>query len=754
LLPRNFRIVRMSQQTDTAASREVVETLLSPLQLWKVVRKQWLLILAITVAITLGVTFYTMGQTKIYRAVATIQIDPSAARPLGNDMQLVVDPGSGNYWANKEYYGTQYSIIQSRRVAEETVRALGLQNDGAFLANLPLGETAPPVEASIHDAAGAVRSRLRVDPVKDTRLVEVTFEDANPERAQRILTTLVDIYVEQNVEDVVASTSSAGDWLRGQQDKLKRELEGSELALHQFKKDKRVLSVSIDDQSNMLREEMSQLSAELTRVRAKKEGLSARAEQLAKVDSGDPSNLPATELLQSSVLSNLRGEYVQAKRERDSLLSEGKGQEHPAVRAAAARMKTTRDALVAEIRNIQRALTSDVAAASKEAGGLSKLFKSAEGRAMELNLMEIEYGRLRRAKDTTEKLYSVVQERAKESDIGKMMRFNNIAAVDRALLPTTPVRPRVPFSAAMGAFGGLMLGLMLALSRELLDRTIKTPDDAERDVGLTFLGLLPQTDARTRRAPYYGSRSGQQRSREKLAGPPELIVHSAPTSGVAEAARAIRTNLVFMAPDNPYRRLLITSAGPSEGKTTVACSIAIAMAQAGQRVLLMDCDLRRPRVHKVFGIQQEAGVSTACVDRSVLDQAIYVTEIPNLSVLPAGLHAPNPAELLQSESFSRLLEELGTRFDRIMIDSPPVVPVTDAAILSNRVDGVVLVVRAAKTSRDLAQQAKRTLSDVGAKTIGVVLNAVDLARRGYGYYSQYYYYKRDGYESNADDANS
>lgn len=203
---------------------------------------------------------------------------------------------------------------------------------------------------------------------------------------------------------------------------------------------------------------------------------------------------------------------------------------------------------------------------------------------------------------------------------------------------------------------------------------------------------------------------------------------------------------MFMSPDRPYRTLLVTSASPSEGKTTVACCIAIAMAQAGRRVVLVDCDMRRPRLHRVFNTERAVGVTTALLTPSTLAEAVHTTEIPNLSVLGTGPLPPNPAELLHSESFEKLLEGLRERFDNVVIDSPPVAPVTDAAILSTRVDGCVLVVRAAVTRKDVARRAVRSLRDVGGRIVGTVFNAVDFERREAGYY-HYYAYKKAGYGS-------
>jgi capsular exopolysaccharide synthesis family protein len=251
-----------------------------------------------------------------------------------------------------------------------------------------------------------------------------------------------------------------------------------------------------------------------------------------------------------------------------------------------------------------------------------------------------------------------------------------------------------------------------------------------------FLGLLPAVGT-----PVKGKKGAPVPTTDEAR--PELIVHYEPNSGTAEAARALRTNILYMSPDHPYQTLLVTSAGPSEGKTTVASCIAVAMAGAGHKVVLLDCDMRRPRVHRVFGLSNDAGVTTALIDPSTIDEVTHQTVVPNMQVICTGPIPPNPSELLHSDAFARLLTELRKRFDRIIIDSPPIVPVTDAAILATQVDGTILIVRAFQTSRDLVRRAKRTLNDVGAHIVGSVLNAVELDRPEYGYY-RYQYYKREG----------
>lgn len=696
----------------------------------RLLRKNAIWILALTVVGVGVAAFVALSRTKFYRTTASVLIDPSPPRPLGKDVMSAVDVSAGAYWTNKEYYETQFQLIRSRRIATETVRTLGLERDAAFLAGRPAGSVAGERQVDSDVAAGVLASRLAVEPVKGTRLVTISYEDADPERARRVLSAHVALFVQQNLDDALASTGTTADWMKDQLGRLRTELETSELALHEYKKEKRILSVSLDDQNNMLRDEMKALNDELTRVRAERERLASRVAELDKIDTRDPEDLPASELLANPLLTKLRENYIEAKRDRDAQLGGGRAARHPDVLAAAAKIATTRAALLAEVKNVKEALRRDLSGVGRQAGGLSKLFEAAKQRALDINLLEIEYRRLERNKNNTERLFSLLLERSKDSDLTRQMRFNNIRVVDAPLTPKSPVRPNVPLSLAVGLLAGLGLGVAFALGRELLDRTLKSPDDVRDVLGLTYLGLLPRTGE--------GAREGRRaRRRAPSSEPPELTVHAKPKSGTAEAARAIRTNLMFMSPDQPPRRLLVTSAVPSEGKTTVACSVAIAMAQAGQRVLLLDCDLRRPRLHKVFSAPSHLGVSNAVLDLQSLDEALVSTEVPNLTLLPAGALPPTPAELLHSAAFGRLLDTLSERFDRVVIDSPPLVPVTDAAIIATRVDGVILVARPLRTRRDLAGHAIRALRDVGARVLGCILNDVNIDERGYDYY--YYY---------------
>ena len=703
------------------------------------VRKNWLLVCACVALGIFGAAFLSSRITRIYRASTTVQIDPNPPRPLGQDVQSTVDMGAGNYWNTQEYYQTQHEILKSRRLARETVEQLGLGQDGPFQLNLPTGAELPPEFKPNDDSAvGALKGRLELAPVGDSRLVKISFEDAEPARASKVLRTLVELFIDQNVDDAVASTNVASDWLNVQLDKLKTELNDNEHALHDFKSNKQILSVSLDDQSNMLREEMQQLNRELTRVRTTVEQLKARVLQLSKINVVEPGDLPSDELLKSSVLQRLRGDLVSATKEQEGFIQAGKGANHPLVKRASSRVEISRKALLQEVNNIRLALSAALTGKQKEAEGLTGLVARAKQRALELNRLGLDYRRLERAKLNTERVYSLVLERTKESDLTRFMRFNNIRVVDAAITHPRPVAPRTPLNIALGAIFGLGLGVALAFARLLIDRTVRSAEEAESLTGYSVLAMLPKTSTPSQKV---------NRRRREL-DPNPLIVHESPNSGPAEAARALRTNLMFTDPDKERRCLLITSAGPSEGKTTVATWIATAFAQTGKRVLLVDCDLRRPRLHRVFGRVNNVGVSSLLIGEASFDEIDVETTIPNLGVLNAGPVPPNPAELLQSKKLEGLLEFLGKRYDVLIIDSPPLVAVTDAAILSRLVDGSLLITRAHSTQRHLVKQGARILHDVDAKVFGCVVNAFDNRKSssygyGYGRYAYNYQYKQD-----------
>lgn len=699
----------------------------------RAIRKHWALIVGLMLVCGAGSLAYSKTLPKIYEAQALIEFDPDVIKPLGNKADPMI--GWSAMWDTREYYETQYRIMQSDRVLSAVVRDLALQNDASFLGYAP--KTPAPLDSTI----GMLRGRLTVEPVKGSRLVLVKIQDTRPEQARRLSDAVARAYIQQNLDKMVNATGDTVVWLSGQLDHFKQELEQTENSLHDFKKQNDLPSSTLEDLSKMIRLEMQEFDSALTRTRMRRQELAARHIELTKITSENPDQVPASELLSNAFLSALRSQYQAAVRERAELIAEGKGDNHPAVKKADEKLVLARSHLLSEIKNIQGAVARDLAIIERQEGGEATLYEGARKKAVELNLKELEFHRLDRMRAQNEKLYAVLLEQMKEADLRRMMNTNNIRMLDSAKEPGDPIAPRVSTNVGIALLVGLILGLALAILREQLDNTMKTPEDVEHRLGVTFLGLLPDI------ADEEVGNGAKRRTRRRATPSqyaPELLVHERPTSGIAEAARSLRTNLMFMNPDQPYRRLLVTSAAPAEGKTTVAVSIAISLAQGGQRVCIIDCDLRRPRLHRIFDRAGDVGLMNVILGDATVDEVAKETVVPNLYCIPCGPIPPNSADVVSSDKFRRLLDEISSKFDRIVLDSPPIVAVTDSAIVSTLVDGVVFVVRAFKTSINLCRSGLRSLQDVDAPIAGAVLNAVNLNRHEYNYY-HYYYYKREGY---------
>ncbi len=693
-----------------------------------IARRRLPLVLVCWVSVVAAVSFWTLAQHRIYRAESMLRLDPEPPRPLGQKVELVANSNNG-YWARKEFFETEFRVIRSYRIALRVVDSLALNADPAFL-RVPAKQLPSFRPVAAEEAARVLIDRISVEPVKESSLVFVRYEDTDPKRARTILNAIVRAYLAQNLDAAASVSTTASEWLNGQLDHLKSDLEKSEIAVNDFRQKNNVLSMSLEDRHNIISSQLEQLSKDIVNLETKRAELASRSNELAKIDSKDPQQAGAAELLSSSVLSTLRGRYAEQKEKLAELLSAA-GENNPRVAGARDKLKETEFAIQKEIDNIKAAARGDLRRVDQQLGDLKKRNEEVQKVAHELQSFEIAYNQLNRTKTNNEKLYGLVLERAREIDLTRVMNFNNMRVVDEALEPRAPVRPNVPMNVALAIAAGLVLGLGVALGRELTDRSLKTPADVERVLGLTFLGVLPAIEA-------------ERRDRSRSASPndkPDLIIATDPECGFAEAARAIRTNLTFLSPDRPYRKLLVTSALPEEGKTTVACSLAITLAQNGHRTLLVDTDLRRPRIHRSFGFSNDLGVSLVVTGQATLDEAIHKTTIPNLDVLTSGPVPPSPAELVQSERFRQLIDQLGDRYDRIVFDSPPVLPVTDAAILSKMFDGVVLVAKAHQTPQTAARQAARQLLEINSPLVGIILNAVDLARADYRDY-HYTYYRR------------
>ena len=399
--------------------------------------------------------------------------------------------------------------------------------------------------------------------------------------------------------------------------------------------------------------------------------------------------------------------------------------------------------LAAEKREIIASAEFDVQQANAVEQGLRAAANDAHSAGLNLNLREIEYRRLTHNRDSKTKLFEIVLQRLTETDLTRMLKTTHVRVLDRALLPVTPVSPNLVKNVGSSLLAGLLLGLAAAFIASRLDRTVRSVESLE-SLGIEVLGVIPNLGSPGTKAKT-DSKSGPKHI-SPAQSPGELIVVHEPMSPGAETFRMIRTNLTFMSPDNPLRSFVVTSALPFEGKTTIASNLAISLAQFGRSVLLVDSDLRRPRLHRVLEVDNDLGLTTLVGGRTTLSAVLHKTKIDGLSVLTSGPIPPNPSELLHSAAFGRVKEDLMKHFDYVLFDSPPMGAVTDAAILAPQLDGVLLVVRAGTGTLHAVSGARKQLNSVSARVLGAVLNDADLKIKDYRYGGGSYGYRSaDGY---------
>ena len=455
--------------------------------------------------------------------------------------------------------------------------------------------------------------------------------------------------------------------------------------------------------------------------------------QRARDNISEEETLP--EIREKDTIRALRESFISFSKDSADLSSKY-GPEHPRIKALTSQMEAIRKIYEHEIDGVLATFEKSYQVLVDNERALRALMDSEKKEAIEVSKLEVEYKPLQRAAEQNGKMYSVIASRQKEIDITGPMKANNVRVLERAIVPGAPVRPKPVQNLLLGLAIGLATGIALAFAIEALDNTLKTQADVEQFLGVPVLGLVPIIGA---------AAGGEAANVGDNVRERDLGVFLDPKSVAAECCRSIRTNILFMSPDRPSRTIVVTSPSPQEGKTTTAINLGVTMAEAGGRVLIVDTDMRRPRLHRSFGVPNQTGISTVIVAKATLEEAIKRTDVPNLDVLTCGPVPPNPSELLHTERFAAVLADCAKLYDRIILDSPPTSAVTDPAVLGNLADGVVLVIKAGETTRESAIHARRQLNSAKARLLGVVVNAIDFSNPAYGYDYYYRNYYRYGY---------
>jgi polysaccharide biosynthesis transport protein len=680
--------------------------------------RKYVWIIAAIVALTVtGAVVYTMRQTRIYEATASVQVEPRLPDLLGQGAEMLAAGG-----ATGEYYKQQLSVLKSNTLLRTTVETYQLHQ--RLLTDKE--REGLPDDVVYQRATDRLVEMVGVKYPNQDRILYVTVRSPDPKLAAEIANDHIQAYVAYSKG--LISTTRAADALQKQFETAEKDLRDAEAALYQFQKDHDLLAVSIEDKQSLVSSNIMSYTARLNDERAKRIEMGARLARMRKAAAGDVLGSPVLALSQSTALDTLKGTYFQ-ERTKFAELDKQLGPKSPEYQMQKAKVDDLYSSLQEEVQRQVGAVNEEHETAIATEAALQAEVNHFKQEALDLGPVLVGYNDLARKKKTAEDKYSILIARLSTNvmtgELNKATDASLVKPLDEARVPNDPVSPKMRVNVAFALALSLFLGVGLAVLLAWLDRSVKSLEDAQLAAGAPVLGMIPMIA------------EGELDQDDDKAR--DLYVHQHPTHAVAEFCRSLRTNILFSAGDRELKTLVVSSPNQREGKTTTVIYLGTTMAQGGQRVLLVDTDMRRPRLHRSMGVSREKGLSNLIVGDASFDDVIKSTEIQNLFVLPCGPTPPNPAELLMTKRFAHVLDELKARFDRIILDSPPLQGLTDAVVLSKQTDGAVLVLRAGKTLRDDVKRSVRQIRSVDGPIVGVVLNELDMEDRRYGYYYRYRY---------------
>ncbi len=685
------------------------------------VRKRWPLMLAIVASVMLIGVVKTVRTQKLYKASASMVIMPEAPRVLTGLQEVNPAGTTANFWAEEAFLQTEYRIMAGRQVLKRVFEKmnLGPKNKGV-------------------DPYDFLSPYVSVVPDKKTRIVNIEVVHHEPKFATNLANTIAAVYLDYKIDRQHSASGEASDWLQIQHEELKKKLEASENKLYEYMESHGILNASLESQMETVKNRISLFVGKLAETEAEQITRRSDTDALTRMAEDTDKLETLAEVQKAPLVTDLRAKLMALKRTKLDL-SERYLTEHPRLKALDVEIAAVAANLKDAIANAVQILEQEQRALLVTERGLEEAIATEREQEANLNRLGLDYGRLKREVDINAKLYDLVANRLKEIGLTGMLRSNNVSMLDVARVPTSPYKPDWNMNMGVSFLIALMLAIGLALLLEYIDQTFKGREDVEELLKLPFLGVLPVIELEENAKKHLKARSKQEIQADARVR--DLFVFNNPKSSVAECSRAIRTNLLFMTPDKPFRSLLVSSSMAGEGKTTMTLNLATAMAQAGSRVLLVDADLRRPRIHKSFQVSNDVGLSSLLIENCKLDQAVVRSPVENLDILPCGPIPPNPSELLHTAKFREVYAELLKSYDKVIFDSAPISAVTDSVVLSTIVDGTMLVIKTGVTHREAVKRAVRSLQDAHANILGVVLNDLEANKTEYGYsYSRYYWY--------------
>jgi len=721
-------------------------------ELWRsVVKRKWVVISVVLILLVSSFLATTLT-VPVYKSTATIQIKPPGNQIL--QYQSFTNEGGAAAYGGFQFRNSQLAILRSREVAESVVRSEGIEDhpelNGEIRQRSLIGEIRsvyytvtsafrmqkrPQVNAlseeqrrerQIMRAAGALRSRISTRTIEGTDLVAVSFDSFSPGFAARVTNAVIDEYIRSSMQRRYEAGNEAREFLQEQLADMRISLERADQALLDFARQNKV--ADLEQRISMATDTLNDLNTRLGEIERELIQLGSYKTMIERGQAADI-NL----INESDEIRALRQQRAQMATEYASLSQRFK-EDYPTLVELRNQMDTISDQIAEERTLAIRSVLSRYNSLSAEAESLRAAIEQREQTILALNTQGVQYNILNRELETNRELYDGLLQRMKEIGVAAGIQENNIAVIEAALPPGGPYKPNMSRNLAMALAMGLAIGVGLALVLEFFDSTIRRTEDLEAITGRSVLGLVPLVKQKSMR-----------QDNRQFTTPERAVGHYSarfPKSSVSEAFRSLRTSLMFSTPEGMPKTILVTSPGPGDGKTTTAINLATVMAQNGSRVLLVDADLRKPRLHRDFGKPQSPGLTNRIAGRQSNgdeSSAIVATDVHGLFMMPSGNQAPNPAELLSSERMTKIIAMNSRAFDHVIIDSAPILGLADAMILSRLVDGVIVVTSAGATGKDNIKASMRRLAQVRAPILGVVLNAVDLDSPDYAYYSSYYY---------------
>jgi len=750
------------------------------LDYWRAIRKRLWLIVSIVVLVAMLAVVYVSRKPDIFEAKARVQVNLEDSNPtLGGGAPVLYGTSD-----DPVYFNTQLQILVSSGLIRRVVRTLDLEHNPEFLKTnasqkkstwqavlqtfglrheKPLDSKTPdqlPLTNAVADAStkedlveakrlapfvNQILIGLDVEPVKEnrgflkeTRLIDITFQHTDPQVAAKVVNAIAETYIYSNLEKNTETNSSTGDFLQKRVAELQENIRTDEERLVNYAKNHQI--VSLDTNQNTVMERLAGLNRQL--LEAENDRKAAEAALNAAKAPGAANAMVDAETKQAGDIEST----LAVLRQKRAQLMVDATEEAPEVKEIDGQIaeleKQVKDLHSNKSSTLLTNLTTRYRQTLEREQLLRNSFEQQRSETLTQNEAAINYRIIQQGIDTNRTMLNSVLQRSKENDVVRAGKSNNISVVDYALSPDLPVGPNRMRTVFVSIFLALGLGIGLSLFLEYLDDTVRSTEDVERLLHLPALAVIPAVGGSVKRKVLAGSKALQKRNGNGNAGTSsELLMNVDGRSPLAESYRHLRTSVLLSTAGRAPRSLLVTSSLPGEGKTTTAVNTSYSLAQTGASVVIIDADMRRPRLQSIFGMRGQLGLSSI-LSSDVTDEEtlamISRDEATGLNVLTAGPIPPNPAELLGSDQMRRLLMTLQKHFMHVVVDSPPVSSFTDGVLISTMVDGVLLVVHGGKSSRHVVRRSRQLLQDVGAKIFGVVLNNTEIQSHDYYYYQRYY----------------